>query len=427
MNKSNNRYVVRVRAPLVPSVFEEALRDVSAPSGVATLRRYYLADAGFAFGASRQALAFLLSTAGIGEGDEVVLADFNCSTVLDSIESVGASGRFVDIHDDWTYDCGQLEEACAAPRVKALVITHFFGKSAWTPSLGMLVRSLRARGLLIIEDCAHSMMDGEQPAIGTQGDAALFSVGNDKPIAAGKCGVLLVRGEPLAGAVARRYGSLPERSAEVERLQAVWNLVYWALTAPEVCHPGIVSVLPRVSVFPTEAEYAELVGVFSRTPTVETLARFPSAADLIANAGVPGTPAPCTPLRAGPLQERLLSATLAEGSLARANVRRSENLRALDEGRGVDTGRGARLRYTIAFPEADAARQVAAKAVASGIEAGCFNWDPLLSVGKGIVRELPAWAVRPECVVNFPVHMGVEADEIAVIVSAMAEGGGNVA
>ena len=415
------RYVVRIRPPLDPAAFG-ASRGGSEQSGVEIVRRHYAADAGFLFGVARQALATVLSAAGVGRGDEVVLADFNCSTVLDSVESIGARGRFVDVHDDWTYDCAQLEKALAAPGVRAFVVTHFFGKSAWTPALLELVRALRARGVLVVEDCAHSMMDLAQPDVGSRGDAVIFSVGNDKPAAACKCGVLLVRGETLADEVSRRYADLPERPAEEERLLAVWCLVYWALTAPEVCKPGIVSVLPRTDCLPTEVEYAELVDAFAREPTLATLRRFPSAANLIENASRPGAPLTCTPFRAGPLAHRILSAVLADGSLARANDWRTKVRQTIDKGLGVENGPGARLRYTVASPDETGARRAIELAKGAGIEADCFNWSPLLSVGRGIVRDIPAWAVRPERVVNFPSHQGVGEKESAAIVAAIRDG-----
>ena len=415
------RYVVRIRPPLDPAAFG-ASRGGSEQSGVEIVRRHYAADAGFLFGAARQALAAVLSAAGVGRGDEVVLADFNCSTVLDAVESVGARGRFVDVHDDWTYDCAQLEKALAAPGVRAFIVTHFFGKSAWTPPLLELVRALRARGVLVVEDCAHSMMDLEQPDVGSRGDAVIFSVGNDKPVAACKCGVLLVRGETLADEVSRRYALLPERPAEEERLLAVWCLVYWALTAPEVCKPGIVSVLPRTDCLPTESEYAELVSAFVREPTLAALRRFPSAVNLIENASGSGVPLTCTPFRAGPLAHRLLSAVLADGSLARANDWRAKVGRIIDKGLGVENGPGARLRYTVAFPDETCARSAIEFAKGAGIEAECFNWRPLLSVGRGMARDIPAWAVRPERVVNFPSHLGVGEKETAAIVAAIRGG-----
>lgn len=400
---ASGHYAVRVRAPFDPGLYAAGPR-ADAPDPAELLRAHYGAAAGWALGAARQGLALALEAAGVGEGDAVAMADFNCSSMIGPVRDRGARFAFTDVRADWTYDVDDLARLVRETRAKALVLTHYFGKSCVTPALAELVADLQSRGVAVVEDCAHTLCDAEQPEIGTLGDVALFSFGNDKAVAVGKCGVALARNPALAGRMAELAAKLPERDAARERLLVTWNYVYWFLTAPEICRPGIVSVPARCDAPPGEGEFADMLAAVAESPSLDTLRRFPAAASLIEHCGEGGAGEPSRPALAGRVVRTFAGLTLGSGLLAQGNAARSRNRAFIESAAGLPSGRGARLRYTVAYPDAAAADRAARAARAAGVEADCFNWSPLMSEELGIARAHPAWAVLPARVVNYPVH-----------------------
>jgi len=120
----------------------------------------------------------------------VLLCSFNCRIVADAVQAAGSHVETFDLDGptgriDWERIAGLL-----APRHGAVIVPHLFG----VPADFRPLRAAAARaGVLIIEDCAHTLGGtlGAQAA-GTVGDAAIFSFNYDKPISLGGGGLLLV-------------------------------------------------------------------------------------------------------------------------------------------------------------------------------------------------------------------------------------------
>ena len=132
----------------------------------------------YLFNSGRSALFALLSCAGIGKGDEVLVPAFTCVAVPNSVCWTGATPVYVDI--DRTYNMDPADAAKKiTKRTRAIIIQHTFGIPADTALIGLA----RQHSLFIIEDCAHSLgatINGIK--VGTLGDGAIFSFGRDKVI-----------------------------------------------------------------------------------------------------------------------------------------------------------------------------------------------------------------------------------------------------
>lgn len=109
--------------------------------------RYCLAVAsgGYALGCALRAL-------GIGPGDAVLTNAFTLAPVPGAIASLGAVPVFVETTEGLTIDFDDLR--AKAPGARALLISHMRGHIC---DMDRLVAICADAGLLLIEDCAHTM------------------------------------------------------------------------------------------------------------------------------------------------------------------------------------------------------------------------------------------------------------------------------
>lgn len=132
------------------------------------------------FGTGRGALLAILKTLQLEAGDEVLLAAFTCVAVPAAVQWANGTPVYVDIDPrTYTIDAADLARKIT-PRSRAVIVQHTFGYPA---DLEAVAKLARARGLFVIEDCAHALgvrLDGRR--LGLFGDAAIFSFGRDKPI-----------------------------------------------------------------------------------------------------------------------------------------------------------------------------------------------------------------------------------------------------
>jgi perosamine synthetase len=142
-------------------------------------------------GSARQALRIVLAQAAAGSRKRrVLLSSFNCRVVK---EAVRGAGLAVDTFDFAT-PSGRIEWEAVGRGLTdehlAIVVPHFFGIPT---DFTAVVPAARRNGVMIIEDCAHTLgaSIAGTPA-GLLGDAAVFSFNYDKPISLAGGGALLV-------------------------------------------------------------------------------------------------------------------------------------------------------------------------------------------------------------------------------------------
>ena len=100
------------------------------------------------------AIELALRAAGIGEGDGVATvanAGFYAST---AIHAIGASPVYVDVTAETQLLCvASLSQALARKNVRAVIVTHLYGRLADVEGVTALCRPL---GIPVIEDCAQA-------------------------------------------------------------------------------------------------------------------------------------------------------------------------------------------------------------------------------------------------------------------------------
>jgi dTDP-4-amino-4,6-dideoxygalactose transaminase len=176
-------------------------------------------------GSARQALGVLLRCVSQGSRKRrVLLSSFNCRVVRDAVLNAGLQFDTFDFAraDGWM-DWGRIGQSLS-PDHLAVVVPHFFGVPT---DFGDLLPAARSKGVIVIEDCAHTLGAYVSGTIAGQiGDAAIFSFNYDKPISLAGGGALLVNAPGIK--MSRRLVN-KEPPREIERrqfIQMAANLKY---------------------------------------------------------------------------------------------------------------------------------------------------------------------------------------------------------
>lgn len=170
-------------------------------------REYFKVSYAVSFNSGRSALHAILTSLGIGPGDEVLLQAFTCVVVPNAIIRVGAVPIYVDTKPkEFAMDPKNLSTKIRR-KTKAIIIQHTFGISDEVEEIKAIARQHR---LFLIEDCAHSLggtYQGER--LGTFGDAAFFSFGRDKVVSSVFGGMAITNNQRVGEALKKFQSDLP--------------------------------------------------------------------------------------------------------------------------------------------------------------------------------------------------------------------------
>ena len=150
-----------------------------------------------AVGSGTDALILVLTAAGIGPGDEILVPPFTFFASASSIAHVGATPVFVDI-DPVTYSMDPAEiEARITERTRAIMPVHLFTQMADMPQIRRLADKHR---LLVLEDSAEAIgMWSNGLHAGLHGKAGVLSFFPTKTLGAmGDGGLILTDDADLA-------------------------------------------------------------------------------------------------------------------------------------------------------------------------------------------------------------------------------------
>ena len=141
------------------------------------------------------ALHMGMAALGIGQGDEVIMADTNWIATAAPIVHLGAKPVFVDIlPDSWCID-PDLAEAAITPRTKAIVAVHLYGNLC---EMDRLLAIGEKYNIPIIEDAAEaigSVYHGKRA--GSMGKFGSFSFHGTKTLTTGEGGMFVTNDADL--------------------------------------------------------------------------------------------------------------------------------------------------------------------------------------------------------------------------------------
>jgi len=149
-------------------------------------KKYLGTKYAFSFNSGRSALYAILKSLkeveDLKKGDDVILQAFTCNAAINPILWNDLKPIYVDcLKDDFNIDTEDLKKKIEkTPDAKVLIIQHTFGLPANMEEVNLIVRQ---NGLVLIEDCAHSLgaeFNGQK--VGTFGKASFFSFSRDKVI-----------------------------------------------------------------------------------------------------------------------------------------------------------------------------------------------------------------------------------------------------
>lgn len=136
-----------------------------------------------------------LAAAGIGAGDEVILADTNWIATVAPVVHLGATPVFVDIlPDSWCLNPAQVEQAITA-HTKAIIAVHLYGNLCEMTVLRALAEKHQ---LLLIEDAAEALGSEYQgQKAGSMGAFGIFSFHGTKTMTTGEGGMFVTNDSDL--------------------------------------------------------------------------------------------------------------------------------------------------------------------------------------------------------------------------------------
>lgn len=152
-----------------------------------------------------QAIQIALRAAGVSPGDAVLANAYTLAPVPGALHAAGARPVLVEIDQDWHTDLADLDAKAEASGAKFFLLSHMRGHIA---DMDAVVEICERRGLVLIEDCAHTMgarWNGVRS--GNHGRVACFSAQTYKHINSGEGGLLTTDDPELAARAIVHSGS----------------------------------------------------------------------------------------------------------------------------------------------------------------------------------------------------------------------------
>ena len=173
------------------------------------------ADYAIALANGTVALELALESAGIGPGDEVVVAPRTFIASASCAVRLGATPVFADVSPESQNLTPESVEAVLTPGTRAIIAVHHAG---WPCEMDGLMSLAGERDLIVIEDCAqaHGASYKGRP-VGGLGHVAAFSFCQDKIMSTGGEGGMLVTNDER---IWRRAWSIKDHGKDYD---AVFN------------------------------------------------------------------------------------------------------------------------------------------------------------------------------------------------------------
>lgn len=169
----------------------------------------------------RSALYIVLKAMNLPKGSEVGVPLYSCPVVWEAIVKASLVPKFIDINLN-TYSMDTKDLKKKIDKLSAIVIIHTFGHPA---DMDEIMRI--AKGIPIIEDCAHSLLsEYKNKKTCLFGDAAIFTFGNGKYISAGGGGMILANKQELAERLTKEVNNLDSPTLLQEILNSIKAFIH---------------------------------------------------------------------------------------------------------------------------------------------------------------------------------------------------------
>jgi len=170
---------------------------------------------------------------GISAGDHVLVTAYSWSSSATCILHHNAIPIFVDIDfDTINMDVDKIE-AAITPQTKAIVAVNLHGLAL---DMEKVMAVARKHGLKVVEDCCQShgaLFNGQK--VGTFGDAAAFSLNQNKCLSAGEGGMFVCNSDEVYEAAGKLWSfgetARPEQSRDYHAYALGWMYRNNELTA----------------------------------------------------------------------------------------------------------------------------------------------------------------------------------------------------
>ena len=158
-------------------------------------RKYTGSDFSISASSCTGALHMGLKALGVGQGDEVILADTNWIATVSPIVHLGATPIFVDVDpENWCIDPQKVSTAITS-KTKAIIATHLYGNLCDMDKLQEIAKKYR---IALIEDAAEAIGSIYKGKVaGSIGTFGVFSFHGTKTITTGEGGMLVTNDQEL--------------------------------------------------------------------------------------------------------------------------------------------------------------------------------------------------------------------------------------
>ncbi len=151
------------------------------------------------------AIFIALKSAGVEQGDRVLMNAFTLAPVPGAISHAGGETVLVDISDDYTVDLDDLDRKARETGAKFFLLSYMRGH---VPDMEAVLQVCRRHDLTVIEDCAHTLgARWEGRLSGTFGTVSCFSSQTFKHVNSGEGGLLATDDPDIAARAILLSGS----------------------------------------------------------------------------------------------------------------------------------------------------------------------------------------------------------------------------
>lgn len=169
----------------------------------------------------RSAIFHILKIIGVSEEDEVIINAYNCISVSNAVIQSWARIKYSDIEKDTLSFDFEILKSNITEKTKVVILQHTFWKEA--RDYDKIIDFCKNKGILIIEDCAHSLWNSWK----ILWDFQIFSTGRDKVISSITWGFLVINNEKYFSNIDTTKKSLKKASIKLSIQNLTYNIAWY--------------------------------------------------------------------------------------------------------------------------------------------------------------------------------------------------------